>query len=368
MKKVLVIDDAADVREFVSAMLDAAGFAAISAGSGAEGLQLARTQNPDVILCDVRMPEMNGYQVIAALRSDSTTAAIPFIFLSGATERADMRHGMDLGADDYLTKPFKFEELVAAVNSRLKKKAEVQQIAERKLESLRENISFSLPHELLTPLNGILGLSTLLAEDIDKLSPAEIRDYAGKIRESGQRLNRLIENFLTLSKLELIATDTEKCAAFANATPHVPMTWLGEVCQQVAQRHGRAGAVLPLVDNSAVRMEAQYLRKVVEELLDNALKFSPAGTPVRVTGRPAGNQFLLAITDRGSGLTPEQIRQIGPQMQFNRRDQEQQGAGLGLAIARRLIGLSGGRMEIESTPGQGTTVKVFLPLGNVAAA
>jgi EAL domain-containing protein (putative c-di-GMP-specific phosphodiesterase class I)/FixJ family two-component response regulator len=121
MKKILAIEDEEVIRENILKLLKAEGFEVMGAENGMQGLSLAMSNPPDVILCDVTMPELDGYGVLAALRSNSLTATIPFVFLTGKADRSEMRQGMELGADDYLTKPFTKAELVGAIASRLKK-------------------------------------------------------------------------------------------------------------------------------------------------------------------------------------------------------------------------------------------------------
>src|SRR5215831_3841679 len=164
MTKVLVIDDSADVSELIGETLKVNGYNVFVAEDGLEGVHLAQQYLPDLILCDVNMPQLDGYATLTALRQNSSTATIPFIFLTGIADKMNIRQGMELGADDYLTKPFTIAELIATVKARLEKQAAIKRQAERKLEELRGNISLALPHELLTPLTGILGLSSLLME------------------------------------------------------------------------------------------------------------------------------------------------------------------------------------------------------------
>src|SRR5262249_51784780 len=147
------------------------------------------------ILCDVNMPKLDGYATLTALRQHSGTAIIPFIFLTGISDKVNIRQGMELGADDYLTKPFSIPELLAAVKARLEKQSAIVRQAEKKLEELRGNISLALPHELLTPLTGILGFSSLLAENYDRLRPTELFELANNLQQSALRLQRTVENF-----------------------------------------------------------------------------------------------------------------------------------------------------------------------------
>src|SRR5271167_2096936 len=123
------------------------GFEVIEAQNGHEGIEKARAELPDLILCDVNMGKVDGYLTLSALRTEAPTAPIPFILMTGLADNAGMRHGMELGADDYLPKPFGIDALYAAVDARLKKAHVVRQEAERKLSDLRDNISLMLPHE-----------------------------------------------------------------------------------------------------------------------------------------------------------------------------------------------------------------------------
>src|SRR6478736_10040097 len=155
MKRILVIDDETWLREMVHMALEQKGFEVLEAENGAKGIEIARKELPDLILCDVNMEKVDGYHTLSSLRSEPATASIPFILMTGLADHAGMRHGMELGADDYLPKPFTIDALYGAVEARLKKAQAVKEQAEGALEDLRANISMMLPHELRTPLNGI---------------------------------------------------------------------------------------------------------------------------------------------------------------------------------------------------------------------
>ncbi len=338
------------------AVLETQGFVVYTAGDGAVGVEEARRLLPDLILCDVRMPGGDGFEALSALRKDHATAHIPFIFLSGAVDKGNMRQGMELGADDYLTKPFSFEELIGAVNSQLKKQEVARELSEKKLRKLSGNISLALPHELLTPLHGILGLASLMMEDYERMKPHEIFDYARSIHESGQRLNRLIENFLAYSRIELVASDPAKVEALRLSGQVQVYDAVQEVFARLAKRYGRETDLVMLVEEVTIPVETDNFKKICEELLDNAFKFSQPGTQVRVTGTLDNGLFTMSVTNQGRGMTSEQIAHIGAHMQFERQHYEQQGSGLGLIIAKRLTELYGGGFHIQSTPGESTVV------------
>jgi signal transduction histidine kinase len=362
MKKVLVIDDTADVRSIITESLILSGFEAFGAEDGEVGIQLARERMPDLIICDINMPRLDGYATLTAMRRHETTATIPFIFLTGASDKLNMRRGMELGADDYITKPFTHQELLAAVNTRLDKQAELQRQADRKLDEIRGNITLALPHELRTPLNGIMGLAQILMEDHATMPPGEVLENARYILDSALRLHQLIENFLVYSQIELIATESKKIEIPADAKPVAVQDVLPDLARSTAARHQRESDLKLEIKPAEVLVPLENLVKITEELVDNAFKFSKAGTPVRFVARVAEGQFQLVVVDQGRGMTPEQITKIGPHMQFDRATYEQQGAGLGLIIAKRLTELLGGRFRIESQPGSGTAVRLAFPL------
>jgi len=361
MKRILVIDDEEWLREMVRMALAQRGYEVVEAPNGAAGVEVARQQLPDLILCDVNMEKMDGYATLSSLRNEASTAAIPFILMTGLADNAGMRHGMELGADDYLPKPFALEGLYGAVEARLKKAQALKEKAEGALKDLRNNISLMLPHELRTPLNGILAFGELLAADPSALTHEEIADMGQTIYQSGRALERLIETFLGYTQLEMVGADKAKIAALrAKQTPNP-----GPILEKEARR--RAGEAKRSADLQlhlmpvAVPMSDDYFASIVTELTHNAFKFSAAGTPVIVELAATPDAVVLSVKDQGRGFEPEQIGKVGAFMQFDRKTHEQQGLGLGLTIARRIAELHGGALAIQSEKGVGTTVTVRMP-------
>jgi len=366
MKKILVIDDEEWLREMVQMALRQRGYDVIEADSGARGIEQARTELPDLILCDVNMGRMNGYQTLSSLRNEPATAAIPFILMTGAADNAGMRHGMELGADDYLPKPFTIDGLYAAVEARLKKAQTVRSEAERKLADLRDNISMMLPHELRTPLNGILAYGEILTADAATLPPAEIAEMGQVIYDSGRRLERLIENFLIFAQIELLGADPQKVNSLRRKQTALPARLIEEHARRRAAEAARADDLRLQLTDLPVPMSDEYLGKVVDELVQNAFKFSHPGGAVRVELSQTPEAVVLSVRDHGRGFSTEQISHVGAYMQFDRKMQEQQGIGLGLTIARRLTELHGGTLTLQSEQGSGTTVVVKLPKESAA--
>ncbi len=362
MTTILVIEDEEFVRENLVDLLDAEGYQVISAANGRVGVQLARQHLPDLILCDILMPELDGYGVYRELLQDPVTATIPFIFLTAKATPSDVRAGMALGADDYLTKPFTREDLLQAITARLARREMIVRQFQNKMDELRQSMAKMLPHELRTPLTGILGFSSVLLEDYATLSSEEIRRIAESIHRAGQRLYRLVQKFLLYAEIELTARDPEQIQALRCGLVNLTAPLIENAALQKAQEARRsADLVLDLQDGPA-QIAEPYLSFILEELIENAFEFSPAGTPVQVSSRVGDRTLTITITDRGRGMTPEQIAAVGAYVQFERKRYEQQGQGLGLALAKRIAELHGGELSIESVPGQRTTVRVTLPM------
>jgi two-component system, sensor histidine kinase and response regulator len=361
MKRILVIDDEDYLREMVHMALVQKGYEVIDAENGAVGIEKARKELPDLVLCDVNMEKVDGYLTLSSLRSGPTTAGIPFILMTGLADNAGMRHGMELGADDYLPKPFTIEALYAAVEARLKKAQAIREEAEKKLADLRDNLSMMLPHELRTPLNGILAYGEILAAEADTLPAKEIAEMGQVIHDSGKRLERLIENFLIYAQIELLGADVQKSAALRHKQTQSPAKLIEDRARCQAQAADRPDDLRLDLADQPMPISEVYLAKIVDEVVENAFKFSEPGKRVDVTLTGSPNAIVLSVTDQGRGFATEHITKVGAYMQFERAIQEQQGLGLGLVIAKRLTELHGGTLSIQSERGAATTVAVKLP-------
>jgi signal transduction histidine kinase len=356
MKKILIIEDESSLRDEMVDWFTFEGFHVSHAPNGLEGLRLAKEFNPEIILCDIMMPELDGYGVLDRLREDPVCNMIPFIIMSAQSERDQIRTGMEKGADDYITKPFSRVELLNAVFTRLKKAKDVHEHAQTEAEELRHNLITTMPHEFNTPLNGILGFTQILIDDIETLGKDEILDIGKQINISAQRLYRHTQNYLLLARLEIANKHNQPPGQVTN-----PGEICSQICRKLAGEYGRTRDLKLSLIQGIVGMNAPEFAKAVEEVCDNAFKFSKAGQPVEVTTQSTESEFRLIIKDHGHAMNELDIRHLGAFRQFERKHYEQQGIGLGLAITQKLVQLAGGTLTIESTPSSGTAVTISIP-------
>ncbi len=360
MAKILVIEDEAPLLEEVLDWLQFEGYDAAGAGDGRMGIDLALQHLPDLILSDIMMPGIDGHRVVAELRTHSATALTPFIFLTAKTNRDDVRRGMELGADDYLTKPFTREELLQVVQTQLSKRSMIEQYSQQAVAHLRKSLVHTLPHEFRTPLVSVLGYAEILQMDAETMDAAQVSDMAEHILAGGRRLYHLVENYLLFAQLEIIRYDSASVALLRETRCYSSDDYIKAVCGQIAEQHERVGDLVLRTAPATVRISDDDMRKIASELVDNAFKFSKKGTPVRVTTCVERGIFELRVTDQGRGMTREQVNGVGGLVQFDRAVYEQQGVGLGLTICRRLAELYGGALDMVSESGQGTEVTVRL--------
>ena len=361
LTKVLVIEDERSQQAFVVSVLRQNGFETLGTDDGAEGIELAVEQLPDLIVCDIHLGVVDGFEMLSAIRKNPSTASIPFILMTALADREGMRHGMELGADDYLPKPFTGAELISAVNARLEKHRRLMKDAGKKLDELRISMSAMLPHELRTPLNGILGYADLMRKQSDDLQPAEIARMSERMYRNARRLQRLVENYLLYAQLELqqTAVHAEHLREESHAINVAEM--LERTGRVKSEEFNRSSDLLVRLVDSSLAIAPGYFSKMAEEVLDNAFRYSKAGSPVKVESEVRDYGYVYSVTDQGRGMSPEQIGGIGAFVQFERKIYEQQGSGLGLTIVARLAKLHGGNLEVQSRPGNGTVVKITLP-------
>ncbi len=360
---ILVIDDDPTTLKTLASLLRASGYEATEASSGRQGVELALRVRPNLIICDVTMPQMDGYDVLRALKKDLQTAVIPFIFLSGNLDHDFVRQGMGLGADDYLTKPFQPDQLFDSIRARIER----QRVISCKLEQLRVGLAQSVPSEFFTPLNAVLGFSMLALDTIragEEIKREDLEDSLESIHSAGEQLLRIASNYVLFAQLS-----TEDETLHEITQPLVAEAWepeLSRAVRKLALQRNRMKDLHYSFAPATLRIKREHLEKIVLELLDNALKFSRPTEWVAVTGTVEKGRYILRVSDHGRGMTPEQIASLAPLVQFDRARLVQSGVGLGLHISRLLAARYAGTFSIAVNHGHGITVEVTLPIQEAA--
>jgi signal transduction histidine kinase len=362
MTNILIIEDDDTTRSNLADRLTLEGFRIRMAASGEAGLLLAKEEPPNLVLCDINMPGLDGYGVLHAWRAQAQTAAVPFIFLTCKSGRSQMRAGMNMGADDYLTKPVTKGHLLAAIRTRLWKHDLNQARLDEAIVDAGQDAVLRLSDELLTPLKGLLSASKLLAMTDPNRPVAEDRERVQEIREVAEGLQHRVRRFLLCSELRTASQSPTAQAQLQEASYIPAWAWVPMHAQFIARRAERAGDLHLDVREVEVSMAPMHFNELVLQLVDNAFKFSHPGSVVRIQLiQPPGEQCVLTVRDQGRGLTPDQLRAVEAFRQFDAVLSAQPVSGLGLALVQQIVALYGGTFSLESELGQGTLARVRLP-------
>ncbi|MBM2813579.1 MAG: response regulator receiver sensor signal transduction histidine kinase [Ignavibacteria bacterium] len=359
---ILVVEDEVDIRKNIKRVLEFNDYQVYDAPNGAVGLNMAKKHKPDLIISDIMMPELDGFGLLKELQKETEFASIPFLFLSAKSERTDVREGMKFGADDYLTKPFDIQDLIAAVEARLKKKSATEHQFKKRIEDLRSTISRSLPHELRTPLSLILGFSDYLIKHYDTTQPKDALEMLNNIYDSGKRLNRIFENYLFYANLENLSASPVDINNLTKKKTFSAELLLRDTVNVYSERAARKDDFMLNLEDASLKMSNDYFAKLVEEIIDNCVKFSEPGTKIEINSKKVDMTFHIDFTDYGRGMTQDHIDNIGAYMQFERKIHEQQGAGLGIFIVKKLVELHSGEFLITSQTNKFTTISIKLPI------
>lgn len=354
---ILVIDDHEDNLALLDELLASRGFRVWTALDGPTGLQVARERHPDLILLDLAMPGMDGFEVLLRLRDDRLTSRIPVIILTANfRDPAMIDKGLSLGATEYLTKPIQTEELVVRLRGALRL-SEV----ERQLEQLRRDFASMLVHDMRAPLEGVrLVLATLKQQEDEQSAKRGIMEDAlvalenvGDLMDELLQANRLEdESFSAKLQTVRLADVVEK--SLRALRPVAEVRHLGLVAEGV-------DGVPEVVADPAL------LKRVIDNLIGNALKFTQAGE-IRVEGRLEAGQLRVSIRDTGPGIPTDELGRIFDRyFHIARRQQTRYGSlGLGLAFCEQAVGAMNGRIGVFSEEGRGSEFWFTLPIAGAA--
>jgi signal transduction histidine kinase len=345
--RILVVDDNLTSLELLSTKLEAEGYEVGKASNGVEGLEKVDTFHPDLILLDVMMPRMDGYEVCRRLKAKEETRYIPVVMLTARTELEDKMMGLELGAEDYMTKPFSLLEVSARVKSLLRMRELQSKLREsEKMAALGEMVD-GIAHEVRNPLVTIGGLARrLYSHETDE----EHKRYAESIISGVERLERMIQRIdeykgVLVSNLiegdinEVIKRAVDEARDSIGDKDIVILTSLSE-------------------EPPRLKIDATNLKIAIFNILQNSVEAIEVSGEIRVSARPSGESLLITISDTGCGMDEADIRKIFHPFQTSKMT----GAGLGLTVSYKIINDHGGDIGVTSKKGEGTTVTIILPL------
>ncbi|MFD1139499.1 response regulator [Larkinella insperata] len=357
--QILLIEDEIQIRENVATLLSLKGYEVSTAPDGREGISQAIVSPPDLILCDIMMPEMDGYQVLDTIRNNRSLATVPFIFLTAKTEEIDVRRGMVSGADDYLTKPFTLDSLLRTIEGRLQREALREANLQARLEELRRTLTSVSTHEYNTPLSGILGFTSLLMDHFQEFNEEDTLSMLSMIKASALRLKRSLDNLRLMEELQQVESANTTHEFYSHGISRIDADMVRQLAGKVKERQGEEIDCQVEVANAALDCPEAGLRLILDELIDNACKFSNGSQPIQIIGRPEGINYRLSFLNVGQHFKAEDIARIAPYTQFDRKIYEQQGSGLGLSIVKKLLTFKKSPMTIQSTPAGETSVTII---------
>ncbi len=357
-KTILIVEDEENIRKNIKEILITEGYNCLEAAKAEDALKILETNTPDLILSDIMMPGMDGYQFYDEVRKRKALEFVPFLFLSAKVDDLSVRTGMRLGADDYIKKPFSIADLLSSITTRLKKKDNWDSF----VNEIGVSISKFVPHELRTPLVSILGNSNLLIEYFDSLSDNEKFDLIKSINRSGYRLLQRIEKFLKYS--ELVLTEPyEYKSLFAEKFGCDPsLVNLPALMSQDFICINREKDLTANLQEAILKIDEENFKIVLRELLSNACQYSPKGSEIQITGEIEGEQYKITVKDFGQGIPPTELGNIHAFYQLGREADQQVGNGLGLVIVKKLLKIFDGQIEFKSKIGEFTEVILKLPL------
>ncbi|MCU0524841.1 MAG: hybrid sensor histidine kinase/response regulator [Elainella sp. Prado103] len=366
---ILIVDDTPNNLRLLSSMLTKQGYEVRSAISGSVALMAVRTVPLDLILLDINMPKMNGYEVCQHLKADPQTCDIPVIFLSALGEPLDKVQAFQVGGVDYITKPFQVEEVLARVENHLtlrQMQIELQQAKaealraleqEQELNRLKSEFVSMISHDFRTPLTSIQGFAELLRYGGDAIN-AEMRDrYFDKVNGAIDHLLYLLDEVLLIGSIEAGKTEFQP-------TPTDIEKFCRDLCETLQLSDGSHHTIAFQAEccDVIVNIDQILLRRILTNLLSNAIKYSPNHTTVEFHLVCREQAVVFAIRDWGIGIPTENQPNLFRTFYRCNNVGQIKGTGLGLAVVKRCVDAHNGNIHLESQEGVGTQVTVTLPL------
>ncbi len=357
--KLLLVDDEKPLLMNVKEILELEGFEVVTGGNGNEGLQQYEKEKPELIICDIMMPDMDGYGFIQRLRERGYTN-VPFIFLTAKSDYDDIRTGMTIGADDYLIKPVKGKQLVEAIRTRLQRKREINKHLEKDLIQIENGFKLITDQEFFASVYDIINYLHHLKSKYSEMSGEAVEQYLGYMEKSTDRLIKLMNKVKNWQDQKQQLQE-----GLSNGGSTKVLQILNKTAKEAALSYNRQqDLICNLTDEAELALSSELLETLLKELLDNAFKFSEKGNPVVVGTMKDKTEYIIMVADCGKSTNAESLNSIKP---FERKagvDKNDSGVGLGLAITNLIAKSIKAQITYTNNSPAGILVTVKIPLVN----
>jgi len=361
---VLIVDDNTQNLKVLGNILRENKLSPILVKKGADALRLLNKKKPDLILLDVMMQEMDGFEVCKRLKLNAATKDIPVIFLTAKTEIEHIITGLEIGGVDYITKPFNPRELMARVNTHLELKAArntifLQKEALKQANAAKDKFFAIISHDLGNLFNILIGFGSILIKKKDRLTPDQQDEFIQTMLESSKKGHNLLMNLLAWSK-------SQTNGIVSNPALLNLQEIINENIKFSSSKLNTKNIMLSssVSDNSTVFADKNMLNTVIRNLLSNAIKFTPERGRIEISSEQKENEVEILISDTGVGIRPQDIDKIF-RIDINHSTigtAEEKGSGLGLILCKEFIEKNGGKIWVESEEGKGSKFYIRLPL------
>ena len=361
--KILVVDDVMSNVLLLKILLTNEQFQVITCSNGNSCLELARTEHPDLILLDVMMPDISGFDTCSELRKDEETKDIPVIFLTALNNPADLVHGFQVGGNDFLTKPFNKEELVMRVMHQISLVAAKRIIVSQNIElrrtiSNRDKMYSVIAHDLRSPMASIRMVLNLLVNAIPpETIGKELFDLIDKANRESEETHDLLDNLLKWTKsqtgrLNVVLQEFD----LAEVVPGVV-----DIFVMIAEtKHIKLN--LNIEEGVEVNADKDMLKTVIRNFISNAIKFSNENSTIDISVKNEAPMARISVRDHGVGISADRIATLFSDGKTTYGTANEEGSGLGLQLCKDFAVKNGGDVEVTSIEGEGSTFSVLVPL------
>ncbi|GAB5490902.1 MAG: hybrid sensor histidine kinase/response regulator [Phototrophicaceae bacterium] len=365
---VLVVDDNEMNIELLENILDRYNYHVYTATRGSTALEIAQEHLPDIVLLDINMPGMNGYEVCRAIKENARTTEIPVIFISALEETDDIVRGFDAGAVDYITKPFKYREVIARIQTQMtlaQQKREIQALRQHEkqlyqnMDDLRSQFIGSATHDLKNPLFVISGYADILEANPIIKADEQVLGFVHSIQNGVNKMRNLVHDILELLQLETEVTLEKMPVEFTKF-----VAYIGNDLRLKAQEKNITLDVYPPDEDAIIYVDPQRISRVFDNLVSNAIKYTANGGRVEVIGKVGYSTVVVEVIDNGLGIPEEALATLfQPFKRVNTEEHmRQEGTGLGLSIVKTLLEQHDGTIELDTKLGEGSCFRVTLPM------